>query len=666
MTEQADSAAGRPGEYVLLRLIGSGSYGKVWLARNALGGFCAVKVVERRSFESDRPYEREFSGIQKYEPISRSHPHLVNVLHVGRNDEAGFFYYVMELADNLPHSSLPATPSFNVENYEPRTLKSELRRRSRLPVSECVEIGQALAGALQHLHERGLVHRDVKPANVIHVHGVPRLADIGLVTDAGDARSFVGTEGFIPPEGPGSPQADLYSLGKLLYEISTGKDRTEYPEPVTRLAELPDREALLELNTIVHRACQPRISARYPSAAEMLDDLRALRTGKSVRRRRRRALHLSRVLQALSFAGVCAVAIWAAVLLKNDDRSRAIPKDAIALVTRAVEGSPTTREGFEQILQYCHRALEIAPDYADAFVALANAYREAAGWHRPERQAMIEARQAAFRALQLDGQNAGAHIQLALVQMLHDWDYQAAETSFRRGLALNRANAWNLVAYAELLRATGQLAESRALVEESLRARSNGQNFGSINDLTDLALQLYAERDFAAMLDQTRVMAEARPNLILPRIYAGLAYAGLGDYDKALAEFNFARAREDAPDLMALAAYCHGKRGEREEALALLKRLDDFAPVVEVSPYYRAYVFAGLNDADQVFAQFDAALATRSGHLVGYSWRGLLKDAIWIPFHGDPRWTPLVAKVGILKFAEERARQGPSGSTTVR
>src|SRR2546427_9980924 len=84
-------------DHELLRPIGEGSYGEVWLARNKLGTLRAVKVVYRRTFEDARPFEREFRGIQKLEPISRSHEGLVDILQVGGTDE--YFYYVMELAD---------------------------------------------------------------------------------------------------------------------------------------------------------------------------------------------------------------------------------------------------------------------------------------------------------------------------------------------------------------------------------------------------------------------------------------------------------------------------------------------------------------------------------------------------------------------------------------
>src|SRR5262249_21724698 len=86
-------------DHHLVRRIGLGSYGEVWLARNVIGTHRAVKIVFRAKFEDSAPYEREFRGIQKFEPVSRSHDGLVDVLQVGRNDELGYFYYIMELAD---------------------------------------------------------------------------------------------------------------------------------------------------------------------------------------------------------------------------------------------------------------------------------------------------------------------------------------------------------------------------------------------------------------------------------------------------------------------------------------------------------------------------------------------------------------------------------------
>src|SRR5213595_2983160 len=87
-------------DHEMIRLIGRGSYGQVWLAKNAVGTLRAIKVVYRATFEKEEHFEREFKGLQKFEPISRSHDGFVDILQLGRNEEAGFFYYVMELADD--------------------------------------------------------------------------------------------------------------------------------------------------------------------------------------------------------------------------------------------------------------------------------------------------------------------------------------------------------------------------------------------------------------------------------------------------------------------------------------------------------------------------------------------------------------------------------------
>src|SRR4051812_3419049 len=155
----AESIPSRPPppipDHEVIARVGGGSYGEVWLSRSITGALRAVKVIWRSYFASERPYEREFHGIVQFEPISRSHPGVVNVLHVGRDDAAGCFYYVMELADAaekkvISKSVISETvPEFTavaqsagllITDYSPRTLTSELKSRARLPIADVVSL----------------------------------------------------------------------------------------------------------------------------------------------------------------------------------------------------------------------------------------------------------------------------------------------------------------------------------------------------------------------------------------------------------------------------------------------------------------------------------------------------------------------------------------------
>ena len=118
-----------------------------------------MKVVYRDRFDEERPFDREFAGLQRFEPVSRAHPGVVSILHVGRNDEGGYFYCVMELADAVGASE-PATAS----NYAPRTLSWELSVWTAVACQSLYRNRACqLAAALGHLHQNGLVQETLSP-----------------------------------------------------------------------------------------------------------------------------------------------------------------------------------------------------------------------------------------------------------------------------------------------------------------------------------------------------------------------------------------------------------------------------------------------------------------------------------------------------------------------
>ena len=269
-------------DYRLLTLIGRGSYGDVWLARGFTGPHRAIKVVWRNRFEDDKPYLGELRGLQHFAAISLTEAGQLALLHVGYNEAAGFFYYVMEAADDAGGGPIdPAT-------YVPNTLAEALRRRGRISAAQTLGIAASLAEALAGLHARGLVHRDIKPSNIIFVAGAAKLADIGTVGSITSDQAVAGTPGYAPLEGPGTTAADVFSLGKVIYEILMGLDRASFPRLPPGFETWPDRILLLELNEIIAKACDPSPARRHPDGSSLLDENRDLQSGRSVRQLRRR------------------------------------------------------------------------------------------------------------------------------------------------------------------------------------------------------------------------------------------------------------------------------------------------------------------------------------------------------------------------------------------
>jgi formylglycine-generating enzyme required for sulfatase activity/serine/threonine protein kinase len=338
MARQVRSAPEIP-DMKVLRQIGGGSYGEIWMARSVTDTLRAVKVVYRNDFDDDRTFEREFEGILKYEPVAREHPGLVDILHVGRDQtgEEEFYFYVMELGDDVEHGS-----QIRPSDYEPRTLRSDMLRAGKRPlaVGFCAEAGAKLAGALTHLHSQGLAHRDVKPSNVIFVKGQACLADIGLVA-ARDQRTFVGTEGFVPPEGPGSAGADVYALGKVLYEMATGKDRLDFPELPDEPIPKADNKRWLTLNRIICETCDPRIKKRrYTEAADLERVLDLIHRSRRIQKKRAPlGLAASVLAVALGLGLFIGLPISPVTVVSSDQSLVAAPTTSFVTITSVPEGA---------------------------------------------------------------------------------------------------------------------------------------------------------------------------------------------------------------------------------------------------------------------------------------------------------------------------------------
>lgn len=205
------------GSYRLVAECGKGAYGSVFLAESTVTlRKCALKVVWHRG----RNCDRELKGLASYQAIC-PRTDLLQIYHV--EDCGEFFYYTMDAADDLNAGG----------EYVPDTLANRLRASGRLSAEAVRQMADELSFCLGTLHGRGVLHRDVKPDNILWIDGAAKLGDIGLVAADGST-VLAGTPGFLPPEvlaGVREYEArdDFYALGKAIYCALSGRPVEEYP-----------------------------------------------------------------------------------------------------------------------------------------------------------------------------------------------------------------------------------------------------------------------------------------------------------------------------------------------------------------------------------------------------------------------------------------------------
>lgn len=256
---ETDEAAPAIPDFTLIRKIGSGGFGAVWLAINrATGQPRAIKLLPRRGAGASR----ELTSLTRLEAHARQKsPHLLPIHHVGETES--HLFYVMDLADDVTGEAPTATAG-----YQPATLERRLQEGELTP-EECIRHARQLLGALASLHQAGMVHRDVKPANCLFVGSELKLADFGLLTDAGPDISRLGTETYMPPDGRMDTRADVYAAGLVIYEMLTGLPVDRFPSLGARAPEILRDPVLSGLVRLCLSACCPRREERFPSAVEM-------------------------------------------------------------------------------------------------------------------------------------------------------------------------------------------------------------------------------------------------------------------------------------------------------------------------------------------------------------------------------------------------------------
>ncbi len=256
--------------YEVLEKIGTGGMSDVYKAKDhKLNRLVAVKVL-KQEFSENENFVSKFR-VEAQSTAGLLHPNTVNVYDVG--DEDGINYIVMELVDGI-------------------TLKKYIEKKSRLSVKEAVSIAIQVAMGLEAAHNNGIIHRDIKPQNImISKEGKVKVTDFGIAKAATSntiTSNVMGSVHYTSPEqargGYSDAKSDIYSLGITLFEMLTGRvpfngDTTvaiaikhiqeELPSPAEYNDEIP-----ISVEKIVLKCCQKSPDRRYQSAAELITDLK--------------------------------------------------------------------------------------------------------------------------------------------------------------------------------------------------------------------------------------------------------------------------------------------------------------------------------------------------------------------------------------------------------
>jgi len=267
------------GRYRIQRKLGAGGMADVYLAEDQeLGRRVAIKILNGRHANDDQFIER-FRREAK-NAAALNHPNIVSIYDRGEAEDT--YYIAMEFLDG-------------------RTLKELIVSRGAAPINVAIEYARQILSALRFAHRHGIVHRDIKPHNVlVDAEGRVKVTDFGIAragtSQMTETGSIVGTAQYLSPEqargGEIDQRSDLYSLGIVLYELLTGKTPFDGETPVEiamkHLSNAPQPPSKLrpdippELDMVVLRALAKNPDDRYQSADEMEADLERVARGARV------------------------------------------------------------------------------------------------------------------------------------------------------------------------------------------------------------------------------------------------------------------------------------------------------------------------------------------------------------------------------------------------
>jgi len=596
--------------YTIERELGRGGMATVWLALDRrYDRRVAIKVLHEElagAIGVDR-FVREIRLTARLQ-----HPSILPVLDSG----------VLP-----PTSAEAAVPWYAMVFVEGESLRARLARETQLPIDESVRIATEVANALQAAHRHGVVHRDVKPENVLLADDRAYVVDFGIaraLSNTADERLTasglaIGTPVYMSPEqataAPVDPRSDQYSLAAMLYEMLVGEPPVTGPNTqaiIARRLASPARAIRTvrpsvseTLEAAILRALERVPADRFPDVATFSAALHAAPTSAASRAlpRTRR----SRVVLGAAALVAIAVVGWATASRRTAQANGMRDPEIATLYRRATRGYDSrTPAGVHEAVRSFNAAIARDSSFALGWVGLAKAYTRIVErqFELPgvrEDSALRLATMSADRALMLDSTNADAWVaQAAVLRKVDPTDVKPSLRAARRAIALDSTNAgaWHYLAL--------DLAETRSVAEaldawrQSVRAQPT-----YTQGLTFQLLAHYWLRQYdSAQVYADSVMA-IDPNYMLDRNASGYLEVERKDYARARSMFEAQRRLATGPEVVlsyAGQAFAQARSGDVAGARATQHIVDSLTAASATVSLHEAEdvakSYAALGDVD--------------------------------------------------------------------
>jgi tetratricopeptide (TPR) repeat protein len=301
-------------------------------------------------------------------------------------------------------------------------------------------------------------------------------------------------------------------------------------------------------------------------------------------------------------------------------------------------GLITSTRAVQKAIEHYKQALDLDPNYALAYVGLADAYYIGLRIPKPSEENIRLSRGAVEKALAIDETLGEAHTSLARLLWQHDWNWRDAEREFKRAIELDPGNAFAHRIYGYYLASMGQF-------DQSLAEQKQAQQLDPLSPIINLIVGhvLYFDGQTDAALEQTRKTQEMDTNFVETYLTFGMVYAEKGMYAEAIAELNkAAHSGAFASSVISLLGYNYALWGKRDEAIKRLDELKELSKRKRVPARDMAIIYTGLGEKDQAFKWLRQACEERNGMLVYVKFDPLFKS-----LRTDPRFADLLRCVGL-------------------